>query len=416
MFYSNEYMISVETESTVPMQDLRDALQQACDAGAEFQFRILATQAPSFIVLFWRDASEDEEYIAKRMTAQDEEALATAAFQQLADELREPGIDMLADLVQQLAEGRAEFIHFGSLDEVKPMPEEEGSAPDTSGATTRSGDGKDRGHGQVIEYTQETMLDAAYLMQGYRSKHGSSLQTIGESSELDTVAELVGWAPKLNDIYSQLARLDIYPTGVFAYEIAEELGAAIGDMVKAAGVWPEDKEIWTAALPLFISCYRHEDMLTDVQCKFDFTLERATGLKPAHYSDESGPHAEDKAAEAAPSSTTACRSDDVPVTEGLVAVVAVIQQAAVLYRSESSLAEHFKLQSPPDWISRCETLFYSVYAEQAKAAGLKLNTITFEAIAYKLIPEKVLNTNFEELPKKWVFNPYTGWQEVNAGS
>lgn len=302
MFYSNEYMISVETESTVPMQDLRDALQQACDAGAEFQFRILTTQAPSFIVLFWRDASEDEEYIAKRMTAADEESLATAAFQQLADELAEPGIDMLADLVQQLAEGRAEFIQFGSLDEVKPSPEEEGAVPDTSGVTSRSGDGQDRGRDQAITFTQETIVDAAYLMQGYRSKHGTGLQISDpSSSELDTVTGLVAWAPKLNDIYSQLARLDIYPTGVFAYEVAEELGAAIGDMVKATGVWPEDQEIWAVALPLFRACYCHEDMLTDVQLKFDFTLQRASGIKTVSDADKSGPHAEHKAAESGPS-------------------------------------------------------------------------------------------------------------------
>lgn len=109
-------------------------------------------------------------------------------------------------------------------------------------------------------------------------------------------------------------------------------------------------------------------------------------------------------------------AEDVPVTEGLLAVVGVVQRAAVLFRSESHLAEHFKLQRPPEWFSRCETLFYSTYAEQATAAGLKLNTVTFEAIAYKPIPEEVLNTSFEELSRKWVFNPYSGWQEINAGS
>ena len=289
--------------------------------------------------------------------------------------------------------------------------------PDTSGVTPRSSDRQD-GAGFLTNLSaQEMMLEAAYLMQGYRSKHAGSVQvTSHPSSELETVAHLVEWAPRLHDIYNQLTECDIYPAGVFAYEITEPLGAAIGDMVKATGVWPEVKEIWTAALPLFRSCYRHEDMLTDVQFKFDFTLERATGIKPMPDADEIGPRAENKATDSAPSSAAALCSDDVPVTEGLVAVGAVIQQAAVLYRSESSLAEHFKLQSPPDWISRCETLFYSVYAEQAKAAGLKLNTVTFEAIAYKPIPEEVLNTSFEELPRKWVFNPYSGWQEINAGS
>lgn len=115
MFYESEYMISVEIESTVPLQDLRDALQKACDEGAEFQFRILTTKAPSFVVLFWRDASEDDEYIAARMSADGEAARQAAAFGQLAAELAEPGIELLGDLVSRLNAGEATLIDFGSL-------------------------------------------------------------------------------------------------------------------------------------------------------------------------------------------------------------------------------------------------------------------------------------------------------------
>lgn len=296
MFYSNEYMISVETESIVPLQDLRDALQRACDAGAEFQFQILTTQAPSFVVLFWRDASEDEEYIAKRMTADDKNALKTAALQQLADELTEPGIDMLADLVQQLADGRAELIQFGSLDEVRPKPAEKGEKAGTSGVTSRCGDGQDGGRDQTILSAQEMMLDAAYLMQGYHSKHAGCAQvTNPPSAELETVAHLVDWAPRINDIYSQLAECDIYPAGVVAYEITEELGAAIGDMVKATGAWPAEKDIWSAALPLVRSCYRDEEMAPEIKSAFYSVLQRVSGVNLVRDADESGPNAEDNA-------------------------------------------------------------------------------------------------------------------------
>lgn len=260
------------------------------------------------------------------------------------------------------------------------------------------------------EITQETLLDAAYLMQGFRSKHGMDLKTSNpNASELDTVAALVEWATKIGDIYNNLAKLNIFPIGVFAYEITEPLGTAIGDMVKATGRWPEDKEIWTAAVPLFWSCYRHDDMLTEVEAAFDSVVKRFSGIHLVRGADENGSHAKDKAAEAAPSTTTAVDSEDVPVTEGLVAVATVIQQAAALYRSQSSLAEHFKSQRPPEWLSRCESMFFSVYDKEAKAVGLKLNDVTFEAIAYKPIPKEVLNTPFEVLPTKWVFNPYRGW-------
>jgi hypothetical protein len=114
-------MISAEVEGDFTLQDLRDALQCTCDAGAEFQFQILTTQAPSFIVLFWRDASEDAPYLGKRMSEHNENALAIAAFQQLADELEELGVALVAELVQRLRAGNAKLIDFNSLDDVKIM-------------------------------------------------------------------------------------------------------------------------------------------------------------------------------------------------------------------------------------------------------------------------------------------------------
>ena len=119
MFYGSEYMISVEIESAAPLQDLRDALQKACDAGAECQFRILTTQAPSFVILFWRDAAADDEYIAARMSDNDDLALEAAAIKQLAYELEVPGIELLGDLVSKLKAGSATLIDFGSLDHIQ---------------------------------------------------------------------------------------------------------------------------------------------------------------------------------------------------------------------------------------------------------------------------------------------------------
>lgn len=119
MFYGNDYMISVEIDASSSITNLRDALQQACDQGAECQFRILTTKAPSFVVLLWRDASEDAPYIAARMKADGEAELAAAAFEQLAGELSEPGIELLDQMVANLKAGKADLIHFGSLDDIE---------------------------------------------------------------------------------------------------------------------------------------------------------------------------------------------------------------------------------------------------------------------------------------------------------
>lgn len=119
MFYESEYMISVETDANLPMEELRDALQEACDGGAEFQFQIITTRAPSFVVLFIRDVPADEEMIAERMLGEGEHARKHAVFLQLADELDEDGIEILEDLSKRLKAGDAQLMDFGNLEHIR---------------------------------------------------------------------------------------------------------------------------------------------------------------------------------------------------------------------------------------------------------------------------------------------------------
>lgn len=120
MFYQHEYMISVEIDANTTIQDLRNSLQQACDEGAEFQFQILTSKAPSFIVLFLRDAAADYDHIAARMESETEEACKRAALLQLAAEIGECGLHALDGLVANLRAGHATLLSYGSLDNIKP--------------------------------------------------------------------------------------------------------------------------------------------------------------------------------------------------------------------------------------------------------------------------------------------------------
>lgn len=129
--------------------------------------------------------------------------------------------------------------------------------------------------------TAEMLLDAAYLMQGYRAKHGHKVQTTDpDSSELDTVAKLVEWSPRLNAIYTSLAAQNVYPGGVFSYEVTEEVGTRIGDMVKATGIWPEDQKIWESVLTQLKACYYFESLDPEEKQAFNSVFEKASGLKP----------------------------------------------------------------------------------------------------------------------------------------
>lgn len=130
--------------------------------------------------------------------------------------------------------------------------------------------------------TQAMLVDAAYLMQGYRGKHGKNLQIFNpNSSEMDTVAALVEWAPKINAVYAELAGNSIYPAGVFSYEITEPLGEAIGDKVNATGHWPGNEEIWEAARPLFLSCYGYTELDPDDRGTFLHVFAAHSGLTPS---------------------------------------------------------------------------------------------------------------------------------------
>lgn len=104
--------------------------------------------------------------------------------------------------------------------------------------------------------------------------------------------------------------------------------------------------------------------------------------------------------------------DDVPVSAGLLCIVMAVRYAGAFYRQESSLAEQFKQPDPGSYFKRCEDLFTKTYGEQAKQAGLSLNRITFEAIIFMEPPSEVLSTDYDALPKSWIFNPYRGWRKV----
>lgn len=137
--------------------------------------------------------------------------------------------------------------------------------------------------------TQEThsdaeLVDAAYLMQGYRSKHGSklcvSLTAHPNSSEVDIVTALVAWSPRLNAISNALAEANIYPGGVFCYEVTEELGVSIGDMVHATRQWPDDTAIWGAVWTHMKACYIFDTLDPDEKQAFTAILIEASGINP----------------------------------------------------------------------------------------------------------------------------------------
>lgn len=122
MFYDREYMISVEFDAQSSVADLRNALQQACDEGAEFQFQILSTRGSTYLVLVFRDASADDDYIAARMRVNGEEECKRAALLQLANEIDEIGHPLLDVMVSKMKTGDATVLSYGSLDNIKPQP------------------------------------------------------------------------------------------------------------------------------------------------------------------------------------------------------------------------------------------------------------------------------------------------------
>lgn len=99
--------------------------------------------------------------------------------------------------------------------------------------------------------------------------------------------------------------------------------------------------------------------------------------------------------------------DDVQVTGGLLSLVLVIRNAAVLYQSEAVMAHllELPLPKPSDYLMRCKDLFYKTYAEQVTKVGLSLDDATFQAIVLGRLPAEVVDAKFGDLEANWVFNP-----------
>lgn len=131
------------------------------------------------------------------------------------------------------------------------------------------------------QITQEMLLDAAYLMQGFRNKLNGAQRLAAHECELDTVAALVEWSPRLNSIFSALSAAQVFPQGVFSYEVTETLGEAIGSMVKKQGLWPEDREIWPAAQASLKSCYGYDTLDPIDKMAFDSVMAKACGIQSA---------------------------------------------------------------------------------------------------------------------------------------
>lgn len=110
-----KYIIAVEVEQLTSLQDLVRTLQACFDEGAAGFFQVLNTTAPSFVVLFERDAAEDAEYLCKRLGMDPATPTEQHAMQQLADELSEASdAHIVGEIVAGLTERRATVFDFGS--------------------------------------------------------------------------------------------------------------------------------------------------------------------------------------------------------------------------------------------------------------------------------------------------------------
>lgn len=101
-------------------------------------------------------------------------------------------------------------------------------------------------------------------------------------------------------------------------------------------------------------------------------------------------------------------TNNVPVTNAFVSLVYAIQAARTMYINETHLAEELGFAKPEDYFVRCQKLFYVTYVGHVKAIGLRLNEITFRSILDLKLPEEVLTANVEDLPNKFVFDPWLG--------
>jgi hypothetical protein len=107
-----QYYIAVEVVATGPIADLAAAIQRAYDGGAAGDFKVLATHAPSYMVIFKRDAGDDGEYVSQRSASGT--SIEHAAMQQLAAELEDGGVGPCAQsVVDVLRSGDAHCFDFG---------------------------------------------------------------------------------------------------------------------------------------------------------------------------------------------------------------------------------------------------------------------------------------------------------------
>lgn len=96
----------------------------------------------------------------------------------------------------------------------------------------------------------------------------------------------------------------------------------------------------------------------------------------------------------------------VPVTGALISFVQALQAARTMFIAETCMAEHLGLPAPEDYWTRCRSLFLGDYAKQRDAIGLHANEITFRALMALEVSEELRSTEFSELPKQFVFDPW----------
>jgi len=100
--------------------------------------------------------------------------------------------------------------------------------------------------------------------------------------------------------------------------------------------------------------------------------------------------------------------DVIPITGALLALIQAVQAAKKMYISETSMAKHLGLPEPQNYWERCKTLFFETYAAQADAIGLPRTLQTFGAVMEVEITAELRSTLFDELPKRFVFDPWAG--------
>jgi hypothetical protein len=96
---------------------------------------------------------------------------------------------------------------------------------------------------------------------------------------------------------------------------------------------------------------------------------------------------------------------DVPVTRELVLLIGALHGARQRFVNESELARRLGLPKPRHAWSRCRELFFGEYARFVKAAGLSSDDKTFEVLMRIELPPELLETDLEELPSRFAFNP-----------